>query len=123
MNRIKELRKNKLMTQTDLAKICNTTTSNISGWECEKWQPDYKTLIILADFFGVSVDYLLGRDELPQEEVSAGAMLTRKEDITPKEDELLYGFRKLSSGLQDVVLLMVQTFNGEKPEIEFKRKP
>lgn len=123
MNRIKELRKNKLMTQTDLAKICNTTTSNISGWECEKWQPDYKTLIILADFFGVSVDYLLGRDELPPEDVSAGAMLTRKEDITPKEDELLYGFRKLSSGLQDVVILMVQTFNGEKPEVEFKRKP
>lgn len=63
MNKIRELRKQNKLTQTDLAVICNTTTSNISGWELGKWQPDNEALLKLADFFGVSVDYLLEREE------------------------------------------------------------
>ena len=62
MNRIRELRKEKKLTQTDLAKCLNTTTSNVSGWECGKWQPDNDTLIRLAEILDVSVDYLLGRE-------------------------------------------------------------
>lgn len=63
MNRIRELRKKKGLTQSDLATLCKTTTSNISGWECGKWQPDNDALILLADTFDVTVDYILGRSE------------------------------------------------------------
>lgn len=62
MNLIRDLRKKSKITQTQLAEICNTTTSNISGWECGKWQPDNDALLKLADYFDVSVDYLLGRE-------------------------------------------------------------
>lgn len=63
MNRIKELRKARKITQGELAEIFSTSLSNVSGWESEKWQPDIETLINLADFFGVSVEYLWGRTE------------------------------------------------------------
>ena len=64
MNNLRELRKQKGYTQTELAKLCKTTTSNISGWECGKWQPDNENLILLADIFGVSIDFLLGRNSV-----------------------------------------------------------
>ncbi|HBM99787.1 MAG TPA: hypothetical protein DD384_00870, partial [Firmicutes bacterium] len=48
--------------QAKLAQILNTTQANLSGWEIGKWEPDNKMLAKMADMFGVSVDYLLGRD-------------------------------------------------------------
>ncbi len=62
MNRIKEMRKANGYTQAKLAQILNTTQANLSGWEIGKWEPDNKMLAKMADMFGVSVDYLLGRD-------------------------------------------------------------
>lgn len=58
---LRTLRKSRNLTQGELAEQCGATLSNVSGWECEKWQPDFETLAKLADYFGVSVDYLLGR--------------------------------------------------------------
>lgn len=95
MNRIRELRKEKKLTQTDLAKCLNTTTSNVSGWECGKWQPDNDTLIRLAEILDVSVDYLLGREAITPEERAVGVTATKKENITPIEDDMLYVFREV----------------------------
>ena len=95
MNKIRELRKEKNLTQTDLAKRLNTTTSNVSGWECGKWQPDNDTLIRLAEILDVSVDYLLGREAITPEERAAGASETKTVKVTPLEDELLYLFREV----------------------------
>ncbi len=61
--RIKELRKQMRINQQELAKKVNTTQSNISSWEHEKWQPDNNTLIKLSNIFNCSVDYILGLDD------------------------------------------------------------
>lgn len=95
MNKIRELRKEKNLTQTDLAKRLNTTTSNVSGWECGKWQPDNDTLIRLAEILDVSVDYLLGREAITPEERVAGMRATKKVSITPIEEDMLEVFRKI----------------------------
>lgn len=62
MNRIKELRKAKKLTQTQLARLFNISQQTLSGWENGLFEPDQKTVFKIADYFGVSVDYLLGRD-------------------------------------------------------------
>lgn len=62
MNRIRFLRVQKAMKQEELAKVIHVSQSSLSGYENERFEPDRKTLIELADFFGVSVDYLLGLD-------------------------------------------------------------
>lgn len=72
MNKIRELRKKFNYTQTELAELCKTTTSNVSGWECGKWQPDNETLITLANTFNVTVDYLLGRETITKKEAAEG---------------------------------------------------
>ena len=62
MNRLKELRKKKGLTQTEVAKFIGISQNNYSYWENGKVKIDNATLLRLADFFGVSVDYLLGHE-------------------------------------------------------------
>lgn len=61
--RLRELRKERGLTQAELAKLLSIGESTISFYESGKRQPDYETLIRLADFFNVSVDYLIGRTD------------------------------------------------------------
>lgn len=61
--RLRQLRKEKGLTQAELAKLLSIGESTVSFYESGKRQPDYETLIRLAEVFNVSVDYLLGRTE------------------------------------------------------------
>ena len=60
---LKSLRENANMTQDDLAKALNISLSTVSSYEREVRDPPSETLIIIADIFHVSVDYLLGREQ------------------------------------------------------------
>ena len=64
MNRIKELRKQIGMTQASLAKVLKVSDRTVGFYETGGRDPDTDTLIRLADFFDVSVDYLLGRSDV-----------------------------------------------------------
>lgn len=60
-DRLKELRIEKGLTQEALATKFNTGKSSISNYESNSRLPDANTIGEYANFFGVSVDYLLGR--------------------------------------------------------------
>lgn len=64
--RLKLLRKQKHMSQLSLAMKLNTTQMSISRYETGKRELDLKTLILIADFFDVSIDYLLERTDNPK---------------------------------------------------------
>lgn len=64
--RLKLLRKQKHMSQLSLAMKLNTTQMSISRYETGKREPDLKTLILIADFFDVSIDYLLECTDNPK---------------------------------------------------------
>ena len=51
------------MTQSDIADQLKYSRSQIANYEQGKREPDFHTLVTLADYFGVSIDYLLGRTE------------------------------------------------------------
>lgn len=63
--RLKELRQRKGITQLKLAMDLNMNKNSISRYENLERQADYKTLIAFADYFNVSVDYLLNRTDNP----------------------------------------------------------
>lgn len=63
MNKIKELRKSSKLTQKELAQYLKISDSTLSYWERGDYEPDNNSLIALASFFDVSIDYLLGRSE------------------------------------------------------------
>lgn len=63
--RLRLLREAACLSQNALGNIFERTQQNIASWESDRTDPDGKTLIALADYFGVSIDYLFGRtDEL-----------------------------------------------------------
>ena len=64
MNRIKLLRLEKNIYQKDLAKLLHVSVPAINYYENEKRAMDTNTATILADYFKVSVDYLLGQSDI-----------------------------------------------------------
>lgn len=63
--RLKELRKKKKISQLKLAMDLGMNQNSISRYENGEREADYATLIAFADYFGVSVDYLLERTDNP----------------------------------------------------------
>lgn len=59
--RLKELRKKRKISQLKLALDLNMSQNSISRYETGEREADYETLIKFADYFDVSLDYLLGR--------------------------------------------------------------
>lgn len=59
--KLKELRKEKKQTQDDIAKLLNVAHSTYNGYEKETSEPTIETLKKLADYYNVSLDYLVGR--------------------------------------------------------------
>ena len=64
--RLKELRKKKGISQLRLATELNTTQNTISRYETGEREPGIAELIKIADYFNVSVDYLIERTENPK---------------------------------------------------------
>lgn len=62
MNRLKELRKAANATQADMAKILGVTVSAYGNYELGQREPTIDFLCKLADYFNVSVDYLIGHE-------------------------------------------------------------
>lgn len=56
-----ELRQDRGLTQSELGKVISVTSGTISNYEHGFHLPDLEKLVLLADYFGVSTDYLLGR--------------------------------------------------------------
>ena len=66
MKRLKKLRKERKISQLKLAMDLNMNQNSISRYETGAHEADYATLIKFADYFGVSIDYLLERTDNPE---------------------------------------------------------
>ena len=63
--RLREVRKSRNISQLKLALDLSMNQNTISRYETGEREADYKTLIKIADYFGVSIDYLLERTDDP----------------------------------------------------------
>ncbi len=64
--RLKDLRKKHNISQLKLAMDLDMNQNSISRYENAEREADYRTLIAFADYFNVSIDYLLGRTDKPE---------------------------------------------------------
>ena len=100
MIQLKELRKSQNLTLKELALKLEISYQALSNYENSNRQPDYDTLIRIADFFNVSVDYLLGH--------TADKKQLSGSSLTEKETRLLEAFNGLIPPMQDYILDMVE---------------
>ncbi len=89
MIRIKELRAERGLYQKDIASLVNKTIACVSDWEKGNTEPSIAEIIKIADYFNVSADYLLGREnEVGFVEVTP--------TLTPDQQELIDLYNKMS---------------------------
>lgn len=92
ISKLKELRNKTKTSQRTLAKFLNVDQTAISRWENTSDEPNISTLIKIAGYFNISLDYLLGRTEID-------IFLSVEEQRQLAEDPLIVvfkGFRSLS---------------------------
>lgn len=88
---LKALREERGLSQKNIAQACNVSPTCICQLETGVRNPTGSTLVLLADFFGCSIDYLLGReDDFGNVHVQGTAP-----QLTADEKELLDIFRSL----------------------------
>lgn len=100
---IAELRLDRRLTQRDIADVLHVSVGTISNYENQAHLPDVEKLVELADFFNVSVDYLLGRT---QTRLSPSAF---NEEIAPglKAGTFLERVRALSADRRAALCLIL----------------
>lgn len=89
-NTIRELRKEKKMSQSELGKFIGVSQTTVTAWETGRAEPSSTFVSKLADLFNVSTDYLLGRSDSKKEPYYE---LTEKEknDIAIQAEKLMDG--------------------------------
>ncbi len=94
MNRIKDLREDIDLKQSELAEIINTSQQNLSNYEQEKSSPTKEIWIKLANYFNVSVDYLMGTTNNPQKGDFTDGLTSEEIKELKKYKEMLIAYRK-----------------------------
>lgn len=95
--RLKYLRKTRGITQAELGKYLGYTYNAISNYENSAHQPDYFTLMKIAEYFDVSVDFLIGHDDCME-----------RLDCIPEEIRLLQMYRNLGLEEKEAVFRLVE---------------
>ena len=81
--KLKELRKEKGYTQSELSKLINSSISKIAMWETGKRDPVKEDLLVLSELFDVSIDYLLGKSNI-KSHVSVKEYDNKQSDLPDK---------------------------------------
>ena len=63
-DRLKELRKENNLTQKQVARILNKSETGYASWEQGLSEPNINDLILLSKYYNVTIDYLVGKDDL-----------------------------------------------------------
>ncbi|WP_288763816.1 helix-turn-helix domain-containing protein [uncultured Mitsuokella sp.] len=115
MNRIKELRVTKGLTQEELGNILNVQKAAISKYENGRAEPSVDILRKMTSFFKVSSDYLLGMSELVQPPATPAST----PPLSPQEQDLLRKYRVLTPNSRAAVDAVLDTcYNNDKPKTE-----
>lgn len=114
MNRFKDLRKYKGLSQKSLAESLGISQSVICDYENNKVIPTATVTCLYADFFGVSTDYILGRED------DFGTIISptgNGAELSKDEKELLRLYNKLGPFEREAMIIQMQAL-AEKDTIK-----
>ena len=101
MLKLQELRTQAGLTQRELAEKIGVKNYTVANWEQNRTEPAIKDLVDLANFFEVSVDYLIGRES------ELGQIIVFK-NLTDSQIELLTLFEQFSADKKEVILKLLK---------------
>lgn len=98
--RLRQLREEKHESQQKLAMILNISQAMISRYELGQGHPDINTLKVLAEHYGVTVDYLIG--------YSDSRLPLNRSDFSETEQEALFMLRKLNFSQREKAIAYIK---------------
>lgn len=120
---LKMLRRSRNLTQNEVAEILNVSLSSYQKYERDKNSviPSLDVLIRIADFYGVSIDYLLGRN---QGEPSTIEKLAGEFNMSALEREIIDGYVKLPKDMrEDLMEFLHKSVKKVMSESKAEEKP
>ncbi len=107
---ISELRKDNRLTQKDLARILKVSVATISHYESETNLPDAAMLVKIADYFGVSIDYLMGRTRIRMDFNMFSREVRMLDNSVISAEKIMARFLQLSDKSQLDVVNLIDLF-------------
>lgn len=120
--RLRYLRREKKMSQAALAEAIGVAQSSITSYERDERKPSYEVLCLLADYFNVSTDYLLGRTDIPNMYSHGTAdvkgtswqIFSNTKDLSPENREQVE--RQIQGAMEDDQQVILQCSSQEDLE-------
>ena len=113
METLLDLRKEKGITQMDVAKALDISRQAYANYDVGKREPDLTMLLKLADYFGVSVDYLLGKTEQKEKPSPEGESPMEDVIIVHRDGKTVV--RKYTKEQLDAIEAMLNQIGDSRP--------
>ncbi|WP_192944560.1 helix-turn-helix domain-containing protein [Ligilactobacillus agilis] len=109
--RIKELRKEKGLRQSELATTLHVSQQAVGSWETGRTVPGADTLNVLADYFNVTTDYLLGRPEKKDDDTKSNDI----DDLDKMIDNARsFGGKQMTENDREIIKAYLKGFYDNK---------
>ncbi len=105
LERLRQFREKAGISQRALAEVIGVSQQSINKYENHNIEPDIRTLMLLAEYFNTSVDYLIGYSDIDHRLEAIKA-----EDLNGEELELVQGYRRLTKKQRQSLRLVMETF-------------
>lgn len=110
LTRLKELRKEFSISQQKLANELGISQQSINKYENHDVEPDISMLKNMAEYFGTTVDYIVGYTDDPAKPIDGTVSLLSRE-----ESALICNYRKLSENEKKSIRLVISNYLKEPP--------
>ena len=121
-DRLKILREKRGMSQQHLADELGISRSAVGNYELGSREPDFETLELIADYFNVDMDYLIGKSAIERRlpvldwDNKNPMPLPVLQKLNSREQRLLSYFHMLSDGMQDRILDLIEATAKDAPK-------
>lgn len=116
--RIKELRTQKKLTQSELSEIIKSSRGTIAKYERDERTPSFAMLSLIADALDTTVDYLQGKTDnaLKTAHNTSDSGDENKKQVDLSDDELIMSFegKELSDDYKQAIIAMLRTMREDK---------
>lgn len=117
-SRLAELRKEKKLSQKEFSQMLNISTGAVGMWETNKRKPDLDMIVILANFYNVSTDYILCREST----ILDIELKNQKHSLAEKK--FLSVFTQLNEDNQDIIIGKAKDLLREQiHDLQLKENP
>lgn len=110
---LRKLRTFRGISQQQLADVIGTSQQSINQYENHSVEPDISTLAKLADYFDITIDYLVGHVPCPAQDSTVEEL-----ELTKPEIALIYNYRNLSKDEKSSVQLIIKNYLKYKKPLE-----